>query len=71
VLTAPELYDLAADPGETENLAVRHPEVVRRLAAAASAFDSDLQRDRRPLQVAPGPPPPAPGAIRPPGVERR
>ena len=70
VLPAPELYDLAADPGETENLAVRHPEVVRRLTAAAAAFDSDLQRDRRPRQVAPGPPPPAPGAIRPPAAAR-
>jgi arylsulfatase A-like enzyme len=70
VLAAPELYDLAADPGETENLAGRHPEVVQRLAAAAADFDSALQRDRRPLQVVPGHPPPAPGAIRPPAAAR-
>lgn len=26
-----QLHDLAADPGETANLATRHPEIVRRL----------------------------------------
>jgi arylsulfatase A-like enzyme len=70
VLAAPELYDLAADPGEKENLADRHPEVVQRLAVAAGAFDAALQRNRRPLQVVPGPPPPPPGAIRPPPAAR-
>jgi hypothetical protein len=64
------LYDLAADPGEKENLADRHPEVVQRLAVAAGAFDAALQRNRRPLQVVPGPPPPPPGAIRPPPAAR-
>jgi arylsulfatase A-like enzyme len=33
----PELYDLAADPAETTNLAARHPERVAELAAALAA----------------------------------
>lgn len=66
VLAAPELYDLAADPAERENLAGRHPELVARLTARAGDFDAALQRDRRPMQFTAGPPPPAPGAIRPP-----
>lgn len=70
VLAAPELYDLGSDPGEKENVAGRHPELVRRLAAVAGDFDAALQRDRRPLQVVAGPPPPAPGTIRPPAAER-
>jgi len=64
LLAAPELYDLEADPGEKQNLAAAHPEVVARLAAAVRDFDAALQRDRRPLQIEPGPPPPAPGTIR-------
>ena len=65
VLATPELYDLAADPGEQENLAQRHPDLVQRLDAHARTFDAALQRDRRPLQGVAGPPPPPPGAIRP------
>jgi arylsulfatase A-like enzyme len=30
---APQLYDLAADPGEKTNLAAQHPDLVKRLAA--------------------------------------
>ena len=66
VLAAPELYDLAADPGEQVNLAESHPDLVQRLATRARTFDAGLQRDRRPLQMVAGPPPPPPGAIRPP-----
>ncbi|MFZ9746997.1 MAG: arylsulfatase B [Opitutaceae bacterium] len=33
-----ELFNLAADPGERENLAPRHPEIVQRLAARLDAF---------------------------------
>ena len=33
-----ELFNLAADPGEQENLAARHPEIVRRLADRLEAF---------------------------------
>jgi arylsulfatase A-like enzyme len=71
VLATPELYDLAADPGERENLAARHPELVRRLTTTAGDFDAALQRDRRPFQVVPGPPPPPPGAIRSPAEPHR
>ncbi len=34
----PQLYDLQADPGETNNLAARHPEIVAELAAKISAW---------------------------------
>lgn len=67
---APELYDLAADPGELRNVAAEHPEVVARLATRMREFDTALQRDRRPMEFVPGPPPPAPGAIRPAGGDR-
>jgi arylsulfatase A-like enzyme len=64
LLAAPELYDLEADIGETNNLAASHPEVVARLTARAREFDAALQRDKRPMQFVPGPPPPAPGTVR-------
>ena len=32
-----ELYDLAADPGETKNLAKERPEITRKLEAGLSA----------------------------------
>ena len=36
---APELYDLAADVGETKNLAAEKPEVVKELAAAIAEWE--------------------------------
>jgi arylsulfatase A-like enzyme len=39
-----ELYDLAADPGETANLAPEHPEQVRRLAARIASWRSASRR---------------------------
>ncbi len=36
------LYDLSADPGETTNLAERHPEVVARLKTAYAKWAKDL-----------------------------
>ncbi len=42
------LFDLAADPGESRDLAEDFPEVVGRLTAMAQAFDADLQAHRRP-----------------------
>jgi arylsulfatase len=40
--TAPELYDLETDIGETKDLAAQHPEVVKRLEALAEACREDL-----------------------------
>lgn len=56
--TAWELYDLASDPGESKNVADRHPEVLQRLVAWAEAAHeparpgtftdtADHERDRR------------------------
>ena len=44
---AAQLFDLAADPGEKNDLAAKHPEVVSRLTAEARKFDAGLQRDKR------------------------
>ena len=33
-----ELYDLSRDPGETRNLASRHPEVVRKLTGLLASL---------------------------------
>ena len=64
LLAAPELYDLSSDIGEKQNVAAQHPEVVARLTREARAFDAALQRDRRPMQILAGTPPPAPGTVR-------
>ena len=64
LLAAPELYDLEADIGEKNNVASAHPEIVARLTARAREFDAALQREKRPMQFVPGPPPPAPGTAR-------
>ena len=64
LLATPELYDLEADLSETKNLAAQHPEIVARLIRQARDFDAALQRDQRPMQFVPGPPPPAPGTVR-------
>ena len=64
LLATPELYDLEADIGEKNNVAAQHPEIVARLIRQARAFDAALQRDQRPMQFVPGPPPPAPGTVR-------
>lgn len=37
-LPAPQLYDVSVDPGETENLAAAHPDLVARLAARLEAI---------------------------------
>jgi len=68
LLAEPELYDLSRDPGEKDNVARENPELVARLTRQAREFDALLQRDRRPMEFVPGPPPPAPGTIRPPGA---
>jgi arylsulfatase A-like enzyme len=38
----PSLFDLEADPGETRNVADRHPEVVKQLTALGDEFRRDL-----------------------------
>lgn len=44
----PELYDLAADIGETTNLADKNPDVVAALAELARKFDAELKTNARP-----------------------
>ena len=39
---APQLYDLAADPGESRDLATAHPEIAARLAAASAEWSRGL-----------------------------
>lgn len=41
-LDSPELYDLREDPGETEDVAARHPDVVGRLLAEAERARAEL-----------------------------
>jgi uncharacterized sulfatase len=43
--SAPELYDLEADPGETENLADRHGERVRRLSRLLIRWHESMPPD--------------------------
>lgn len=49
----PWLYDLAADIGETRNVAARHPEVVAKLRAALEQTDATLTREARPIYKKP------------------
>jgi uncharacterized sulfatase len=44
----PQLYDLAKDRGETENIAAAHPEVVRRLTEAVVAWHRSMPPDNGP-----------------------
>ena len=39
---APQLYDLASDPGEKTDLAAKHPDVAARLSAAAAEWNRGL-----------------------------
>ncbi|MEA3367125.1 MAG: sulfatase-like hydrolase/transferase, partial [Planctomycetota bacterium] len=45
----PELYNLKDDIGEKVNLADKHPDVVKRLAALMAAFDAELMKTSRPI----------------------
>ena len=49
----PQLYDLAKDPGETDNVAVRHPDTVIRLTAAVLAWEKTMPPDNGPSLAAP------------------
>ena len=48
VRSEPELFDLSADVGESQNLASERPDIVERLTAVAREFDARLQADKRP-----------------------
>lgn len=37
-----ELYDLAVDPGEAQDVADRHPDILQRLVAAWEAYADDV-----------------------------
>ena len=41
----PELYDLAADPGETANLAAQHPAITARLTKRVLAWNESMPQD--------------------------
>jgi hypothetical protein len=69
LLAEPELYDLAHDIGEKQNVAAQHPEVVARLTKLAHEFDAELQRNKRPMEFVPGPVPPAPQTVRTPETD--
>lgn len=40
-----ELYDLETDPGETENLAEKHPEIVKNLKQSFDKWKADVYKD--------------------------
>lgn len=65
----PTLYDLAADPGETKDLAAEHPEIVERLLETTRKYDAQFQREQKPMEILPGTPPPKPGQIRQPNED--
>jgi arylsulfatase A-like enzyme len=44
---APELYNLAQDPGETHNLAEQHPDIVHRLLGELETWFDSVERDRQ------------------------
>jgi arylsulfatase A-like enzyme len=43
----PELYDLAADVGETTNVVERYPSIVEELTQQAARFDKELQANKQ------------------------
>ena len=42
------LYNLASDPGETQDLAAREPEIVAKLQAEAARLGAEIKANRRP-----------------------
>ena len=40
-----ELFDIVADPAESENLASRHPEVVKRLTGKIAMWNATLPKE--------------------------
>jgi len=47
--TLGELYDLAADIGEKNNLAAQNPDIVKRLKERIENFDRELKAGARPI----------------------
>jgi arylsulfatase A-like enzyme len=45
-----ELYDLSEDPGESRDVAEKHPEIVKRLGAAMDAIRKELGDSRLGIQ---------------------
>ena len=43
----PELYNLAIDPGEQNNLAVQHPQITHRLLRELETWFESVETDRR------------------------
>lgn len=41
----PKLYDLNADPDESQDLAARHPDIVKRLAAKVEVWGTTLSKE--------------------------
>lgn len=58
------LFHLPTDPGEQNDVAAAHPEIVASLLRQAVDFDKDFQATLRPVLRLPGPQPPAPGQVR-------
>ncbi|MFN0077897.1 MAG: sulfatase [Prosthecobacter sp.] len=50
----PSLYNLATDPGETQNVAAANPEIVARLKKELLARDAEIQANKRPAGQAEG-----------------
>ena len=46
--TGPVLYNLAADPSETKDVAAEHPEIVTKLQAEAARREAEIKEHRRP-----------------------
>jgi arylsulfatase A-like enzyme len=46
--SGPVLYNLVADPGETNDLSAEHPEVVASLKAEAARLEAEIKEHRRP-----------------------
>ena len=49
-MAVPQLYDLAADPGETKNIATEHPDVVKELTALLDQIGDQKASATRPPQ---------------------
>jgi hypothetical protein len=48
------LYNLASDPGEANDVAAAHPDIVAKLRAEAKAREVEIQKNKRPAGHAKG-----------------